>query len=63
MLKHDGMSQNVCKPSETNIVRGHGRSVAGNGRRQVLGLADKLDTIVAFFQAGIIPKGSEDPFA
>jgi len=28
-----------------------------------LSLADKLDTIVAFFHVGIVPRGSEDPYA
>ena len=30
---------------------------------QVLSLADRLDTIAAFFQVGMVPTGSEDPFA
>lgn len=30
---------------------------------QVLSLSDKVDTIVAFFSAGVVPKGSEDPYA
>lgn len=30
---------------------------------QVLSLADRLDTIVAFFHVGMVPTGSEDPFA
>lgn len=29
----------------------------------LLGIADKIDTIAAFFSIGIIPTGSEDPFA
>src|SRR5262249_7837319 len=29
----------------------------------VLSLADRLDTIAAFFHVGMIPSGSEDPFA
>ena len=35
------------------------KTVAG----QVLSLADRLDTIAAFFSVGIVPTGSEDPFA
>jgi glycyl-tRNA synthetase beta chain len=35
------------------------KSIAG----QVLSLADRLDTIVAFFHVGLVPTGSEDPFA
>ncbi len=30
---------------------------------QVLSLADRLDTLAAFFHVGIVPTGSEDPFA
>jgi len=30
---------------------------------QILSLADRLDSIAAFFHVGIIPTGSEDPFA
>ncbi|HET9845914.1 MAG TPA: glycine--tRNA ligase subunit beta [Nitrospira sp.] len=29
----------------------------------VLSLADRLDTVVAFFHVGMVPTGSEDPFA
>jgi glycyl-tRNA synthetase beta chain len=35
------------------------KTVAG----QILSLADRLDSIAAFFHVGIIPTGSEDPFA
>ena len=35
------------------------RTIAG----QVLSLADRLDSVVAFFHAGLVPTGSEDPFA
>jgi glycyl-tRNA synthetase beta chain len=30
---------------------------------QVLSMADRLDTLAAFFHVGIVPTGSEDPFA
>ncbi|MBI4400762.1 MAG: glycine--tRNA ligase subunit beta [Nitrospirae bacterium] len=30
---------------------------------KILSLADRLDTIAAFFHVGIVPTGSEDPFA
>ena len=35
------------------------RSTAG----QILSIADKLDTLIGCFQAGLIPTGSKDPFA
>jgi glycyl-tRNA synthetase beta chain len=30
---------------------------------QVLSLADRLDSVAAFFYVGLLPTGSEDPFA
>lgn len=50
-------------------VREHWRPVGqGDGPPEgtigaVVGLADKLDTLVGFFGLGFIPSGSEDPFA
>ena len=35
------------------------RTIAG----QVLSLADRLDSVAAFFYVGLVPTGSEDPFA
>jgi len=62
--QHDGMSQNVCKAiRDQYIPRGMDGALPETVEGRVLGLADRLDTIVAFYQAGIIPKGSEDPFA
>jgi glycyl-tRNA synthetase beta chain len=62
--QHDGMSQNVCNAiRDQYIPRGMERALPETIEGKVLGLADRLDTIVAFYQAGIIPKGSEDPFA
>ena len=43
-------------------VSSHGRlpeSVAGS----LLALADKIDNIISFFSAGLLPTGSNDPFA
>ena len=62
--QHDGMSQNVGKAiRDQYIPRGMDGALPETVEGRVLGLADRLDTIVAFYQAGIIPKGSEDPFA
>lgn len=62
--QHDGMSQNVCKAiRDLYIPKGMDGALPETVEGRVLGLADRLDTIVAFYQAGIIPKGSEDPFA
>lgn len=62
--QHDGMSQNACKAiRDQYIPRGMDGALPETVEGRVLGLADRLDTIVAFYQAGMIPKGSEDPFA
>ncbi|MBX3302218.1 MAG: glycine--tRNA ligase subunit beta [Nitrospira sp.] len=62
--QHDGMPQNVCKAiRDQYIPRGMDGALPETVEGRVLGVADRLDTIAAFYQAGIIPKGSEDPFA
>ena len=62
--EHDGMPEYVCKAiRDQYIPKGMDGALPQFIEGRVLGLADRLDTIVAFFQAGIIPKGSEDPFA
>lgn len=62
--RHDGEAEAVSRaiaeqylpPSmEGNIPQ----TLAG----RVLSLADRLDTIFAFFRVGLVPSGSEDPFA
>ena len=61
---HDGESREVYEAiRDQYLPRGMDGSLPEGIEGMVLGLADRLDTIVAFFQAGIIPKGSEDPFA
>lgn len=62
--EHDGMPEYVCKAiCDQYIPKGMDGVLPQFIEGRVLGLADRLDTIVAFFQAGIIPRGSEDPFA
>ncbi len=62
--EHDGLALPVCKAiRDQYIPRGMDGTLPETIEGKVLGLADRLDTIVAFFCAGIIPKGSEDPFA
>jgi glycyl-tRNA synthetase beta chain len=62
--QHDGESREVYEAiRDQYIPRGMDGALPDEIEGMVLGLADRLDTIVAFFQAGIIPKGSEDPFA
>lgn len=62
--KHDGeseaVSQAVREQYLPRAIEGElPKTVAG----QVLSLADRLDTIAAFFHVGMVPTGSEDPFA
>ena len=40
-----------------------GDQLPGTPESSILGMADKLDTIVGCFRAGVIPSGSQDPFA
>ena len=62
--EHDGLAPAVCKAIRDQYgPRGMDGALPERIEGKVLGLADRLDTIVAFFCAGIIPKGSEDPFA
>jgi len=62
--QHDGESESVSKAiRDQYFPRGMEGRLPETLQGKVLALADRLDTIVAFFQAGIIPKGSEDPFA
>lgn len=62
--QHDGLSPNLCKAIRDQYTpRGMDGALPETIEGRALGLADRIDTIVAFFQAGILPKGSEDPFA
>jgi glycyl-tRNA synthetase beta chain len=62
--KHDGESDAVSQAIREQYLP---RSIEGELPRtvagQVLSLADRLDSIAAFFHVGLIPTGSEDPFA
>lgn len=62
--QHDGESESVSKAiRDQYFPRGMEGRLPETLQGKVLALADRLDTVVAFFQSGIIPKGSEDPFA
>ncbi|BCA53996.1 Glycine--tRNA ligase beta subunit [Nitrospira sp. KM1] len=62
--KHDGESENVWKAiRDQYLPRGMEGELPETLEGLALSLADKLDTIVAFFHAGIVPRGSEDPYA
>ena len=62
--RHDGETAEVSQAlAEQYLPRGMEGEIPKSLAGQVLSLADRLDTIVAFFSAGVIPSGSEDPFA
>lgn len=48
---------------EHYLPRGASDSLPEGLEGQVVGLADRLDTLVSIFGLGMIPKGSSDPFA
>ncbi|OAI48908.1 hypothetical protein AYO43_03370 [Nitrospira sp. SCGC AG-212-E16] len=62
--KHDGESEAVSQAIREQYLP---RSIEGELPRtiggQVLSLADRLDSVAAFFHVGLVPTGSEDPFA
>jgi glycyl-tRNA synthetase beta chain len=62
--KHDGESEAVSQAIREQYLP---RSIEGELPRtlvgQVLSLADRLDSMAAFFHVGLVPTGSEDPFA
>jgi glycyl-tRNA synthetase beta chain len=62
--KHDGESLAVSQAIRDQYLP---RSIEGELPKtvegQVLSLADRLDSLAAFFHVGIVPTGSEDPYA
>ena len=62
--KHDGESAEVSQAiTEQYLPRAMDGELPATQAGRILSLADRLDTIVGFFHVGIIPTGSEDPFA
>lgn len=57
------------KPEVAVAIREHYMPISANGELPqskigaVLAVADKLDTVMTFFAAGMIPSGSNDPYA
>lgn len=49
--------------NEHYMPRNADDSIPGSAAGALVAIADKLDTIVAFFSLGIIPSGSQDPYA
>ncbi len=61
---HDGESSEVCKAiGEYYQPRTPDDAVPETTVGRLLALADRLDTLAAFFYAGIVPSGSEDPYS
>jgi len=60
--KHDGESEEVSRAiREHYLPRAMEGELPGTMAGCILSLADRLDTVVAFFHVGIVPSGSEDP--
>jgi glycyl-tRNA synthetase beta chain len=49
--------------NEHYMPRNADDSIPGSPAGALVSVADKLDTIVAFFSLGVIPSGSQDPYA
>jgi glycyl-tRNA synthetase beta chain len=62
--KHDGESEAVSQAIREQYLP---RSIEGDLPKTIVGqalsLADRLDSLAAFFHVGLVPTGSEDPFA
>jgi glycyl-tRNA synthetase beta chain len=59
-----GESQEVAVAiNEHYMPRNADDSVPGTPAGALVAIADKLDTIISFFSLGIIPSGSQDPYA
>jgi glycyl-tRNA synthetase beta chain len=59
----DGEPTEVCQAlGESYQPRTPEDAIPGTVVGQLLSLADRLDTLAAFFQVGMVPSGSEDPF-
>jgi glycyl-tRNA synthetase beta chain len=62
--KHDGESEVVSQAiSEQYLPRALEGDLPKSLAGQVLSMADRFDSIAAFFHVGMVPTGSEDPFA
>ena len=62
--KQDGIQEGVWKAVRDQYLPvGMEARLPETLESKVLSLSDKVDTIVAFFSAGVVPKGSEDPYA
>ncbi|MBR56958.1 MAG: glycine--tRNA ligase subunit beta [Myxococcales bacterium] len=61
---HDGESETVAQAIEEHYrPRFSGDAIPGSTVGAVVALADKVDAIAGCFAVGLIPKGSQDPYA
>jgi len=61
---HDGEDSEVAEALEEQYLPEHsGGELPHTEIGALLSIADKIDNIVSFFSLGLIPTGSEDPFA
>jgi glycyl-tRNA synthetase beta chain len=62
--KHDGESEGVVQAvREQYLPRALEGELPKTAAGQILSMADRFDSIAAFFHVGMMPTGSEDPFA
>lgn len=62
--RHDEEPEGVCQAiREQYLPKALEGELPRSRTGMALSLADRLDTIAAFFHVGMIPSGSEDPFA
>lgn len=62
--RHDGEADAVSRAiAEQYLPPSMEGTIPQTPAGKVLSLADRLDTIFAFFRVGLVPSGSEDPFA
>ncbi len=58
---NDGEDNEVAAALEEQYW--HGEQIPATETGSILSIADKIDNITAFFSIGLVPTGSEDPFA
>ncbi len=62
--RHSGEPEPVAQAiAEQYLPRGVGDALPGSRTGMVLGLADRLDSLVGLFAVGLVPTGSADPYA
>lgn len=61
---HDGEAKEVVQAIFEHLLPRHGKDALPESRLgALLGIADRIDTLVGFFGAGLSPTGEKDPFA